>query len=47
MPLLTEAALEESAAVTAVTALRLYRQAVDTQPENPDAWVALGQFQLD
>jgi tetratricopeptide (TPR) repeat protein len=45
VPLLTEAALEESLGHRGA-ALRLYRQAVDTQPENPDAWVALGQFQL-
>jgi hypothetical protein len=45
VPLLTEAALEESA-VHRGAALRLYRKAVDTQPENPDPWVALGQFQL-
>jgi cytochrome c-type biogenesis protein CcmH/NrfG len=45
VPLLTEAALEESLRHRGA-ALRLYRQTVDTQPENPDAWVALGQFQL-
>jgi O-Antigen ligase/Tetratricopeptide repeat len=45
VPLLTEAALEESLGHRGA-ALRLYRRAVDTQPENPDAWVALGQFQL-
>ena len=45
VPLLTEAALEESARHRG-DALRLYHRAVDTQPENPDAWVALGQFQL-
>ena len=28
-------------------ALQLYRQAVDTQPENPDAWAELGRFELD
>ena len=46
MPLLTEAALEESQG-HGFAALRLYRRAVDTQPDNPDAWVALGQFELD
>ena len=46
VPLLTEAALEESQGHR-FAALRLYRRAVDTQPDNPDAWVALGQFELD
>src|SRR5206468_11826019 len=46
VPLLTEAALEQSLGHD-LAAFGLYRQAVDTQPENPDAWVALGQFQLD
>jgi O-antigen ligase len=46
VPLQTEAALEASLGNTA-KALRLYRQAVDTQPENPAAWVQLGLFQLD
>jgi O-Antigen ligase len=45
VPLLTEAALEEGRGRDLI-ALGLYQQAVDTQPENPDAWVALGQFQL-
>ena len=32
---------------TPLKALRLYRQATDTQPENPEAWVELGLFELD
>jgi hypothetical protein len=45
VPLLTEAALEEGRGHNA-KALRLYHDAVNTQPNNPDAWVELGQFQL-
>ena len=45
-PLLTEAVLEESQGHK-LKALQLYREAVDTQPDNPDAWVELGQFELD
>jgi hypothetical protein len=44
-PLFTEAVLE---AVDGHRrkAIRLYRQATDTQPENPQAWVQLGLFEL-
>jgi O-antigen ligase/polysaccharide polymerase Wzy-like membrane protein len=45
VPLLTEAALEEGRGHD-LKALRLYRKAVSTQPQNPDAWVELGEFQL-
>jgi hypothetical protein len=45
-PPLTEAALEEARGNN-VAALRLYRQAIDIQPENPEAWVELGQFELE
>ena len=45
IPLLTEAALEEGLGHEA-KALQLYHDAVSTQPHNPDAWVELGQFQL-
>jgi tetratricopeptide (TPR) repeat protein len=45
VPLLTEAALEEGRGHL-LKALQLYRQAVDTQPDNPDAWVELGLFEL-
>jgi hypothetical protein len=46
VPLQTEAAIEESLGHT-LKALQLYRKAVDTQPENPDAWTELGKFELD
>ncbi len=46
VPLQTQAALEESLGHT-LKALQLYRKAVDTQPENPEAWVDLGEFELD
>jgi hypothetical protein len=46
VPLLTEAAIEESRRHR-LKALELYRRAVDTQPDNPDAWAQLGQFELD
>jgi O-Antigen ligase len=46
VPLQTQAALEESLGHT-LKALQLYRQAVDTQADNPEAWVELGVFQLD
>jgi hypothetical protein len=45
LPLETQAALEERA--HKLQALRLYHEAVDTQPDNPDAWVNLGRFELD
>src|SRR3954470_4304225 len=45
-PLLTEAALE-SFDGRPLKALRLYRRATDTQPENPQAWVERGVFELD
>jgi hypothetical protein len=45
-PLLTEAALEGFEG-RPLKALRLYRQATDTQPENPQAWVERGLFELD
>ena len=45
-PLLTEAALENFDGHP-LKALRLYRQATDTQPENPQAWVERGLFELD
>src|SRR5215213_5199275 len=45
-PLLTEAALEAFDG-RPLKALRLYRQATDTQPENPQAWVERGLFELD
>jgi len=45
-PLLTEAALE-SFDGHAQKALRLYRDATDTQPENPQAWAERGVFELD
>jgi O-Antigen ligase len=45
-PLLTEAVLEGFDGHPR-KALRLYRQATDTQPENPQAWVELGRFELD
>jgi tetratricopeptide (TPR) repeat protein len=46
VPLETQAALEESLGHT-LKAIQLYRKAVDTQPDNPEAWVQLGVFQLD
>ena len=46
VPLQTEAALEESLGHT-LKALQLYEEAVNTQPDNPEAWVQLGVFQLD
>ena len=46
VPLQTEAALEEFLRHKR-KALQLYRQAVDTQPDNPDAWAELGRFELD
>jgi hypothetical protein len=46
VPLQTEAALEEFLRHKR-KALELYRQAVDTQPDNPDAWAELGRFELD
>ena len=46
VPLQTGAALEEFLRHKR-RALQLYRQAVDTQPENPDAWAELGRFELD
>src|SRR5262245_13779453 len=45
-PLLTQAALEQSLG-RGGEALRLYRQATTTQPENPEGWVQLGLFELD
>ncbi|MFL6013073.1 MAG: O-antigen ligase family protein [Gaiellaceae bacterium] len=45
-PLLTEAALEGYDG-RPLKALRLYRQATDAQPENPQAWVERGLFELD
>ena len=45
-PLLTQAALEGFDG-RALEALRLYRRATDTQPENPQAWVERGLFELD
>jgi tetratricopeptide (TPR) repeat protein len=45
-PLLTEAALEAFEG-RPLKALRLYRRATDTQPENPQAWVERGLFELD
>ena len=44
-PLLTQAAVEESRGNEA-RALRLYRQAVDLQPENPEGYVELGSMEL-
>jgi hypothetical protein len=46
VPLETEAALEQGLGHK-LQALQLYREAVDTQPDNPEAWVELGLFQLD
>ena len=46
LPLLTQAAIEEQLGHEQ-KARQLYRQAVSTQPENPDAWVELGEFELD
>jgi hypothetical protein len=46
VPLQTEAALEEFLRHKR-KALQLYRQAVDTQPDNPDTWAELGRFELD
>ena len=43
LPLLTEAAIEEQLGHKQ-QARQLYRDAVSTQPENPDAWVELGLF---
>jgi tetratricopeptide (TPR) repeat protein len=45
-PLLTQAVLEEAQRHN-LRALQLYHEAVDTQPDNPDAWVELGRFELD
>lgn len=45
-PLLTQAALEGFDG-RPLKALRLYRRATDTQPENPEAWVERGLFELD
>ena len=45
-PLLTEAALEGFDGHP-LRALRLYRRATDTQPENPQAWAERGVFELD
>ena len=45
-PLLTEAALEDFDGRPS-KALRLYRQATDVQPENPQAWAERGVFELD
>jgi uncharacterized membrane protein YhaH (DUF805 family) len=44
-PLLTEAAVEEARGNDPL-ALRLYREAVDTQPDNPEAYVQLGEMEL-
>jgi O-antigen ligase len=44
-PLLIQAALEESQGHK-LKALQLYHEAVDTQPDNPDARVELGRFEL-
>jgi hypothetical protein len=44
-PLLTQAALEQSLG-RRLAALRLYRQATTTQPENPEGWAQLGLFEL-
>ena len=44
-PLETEAAIEESLHHK-LQALALYHQAVDTQPDNPEAYVQLGAFEL-
>ena len=41
-----EAVLEE-ARLHDLKALQLYRQAVETQPDNPDAWLELGRFELE
>jgi hypothetical protein len=46
LPLETQAALEERLG-RKPKALQLYHEAVDTQPENPDAWVELGRFELE
>jgi hypothetical protein len=46
VPLQTQAAIEESLGYT-LKALQLYEEAVNTQPDNPEAWVQLGVFQLD
>ena len=46
LPLLTEAAIEEQLGDKR-KARQLYREAVSTQPENPDAWIELGLFELD
>jgi len=45
-PLLTEAAIEQSRGNNP-KALSLFRQAVSTQPENPEGWVELGLFELN
>jgi hypothetical protein len=45
VPLETEAAIEE-ALKHKLDALRLYHQAVETQPDNPAAYVQLGEFEL-
>jgi hypothetical protein len=45
-PLQLQAVLEETRR-NDLKALQLYRQAVDTQPENPDAWLELGRFELE
>ena len=45
VPIVTQAALEESLGHK-LKALQLYRDAVETQPDNPDAWAELGQFDL-
>jgi hypothetical protein len=44
-PLLVEAALIGTR--DRQKALDLFHQAVDTQPDNPDTWVQLGEFELD
>lgn len=45
-PLLTGAALEQSRG-NDLKALALLRQAVSTQPENPEGWAQLGLFELN
>jgi hypothetical protein len=45
-PLHMQAVIEEGLG-NKLKALQLYREAVDTQPENPDTWIELGTFELD
>ena len=46
LPLLTEAALEQGLGHE-LKALQLYRRAIDAEPDDPEAWVELGEFELD